>query len=333
MFEKYLYALGRGVRGARKAYEQASLPPDPAETAKDVTPRDTPAATKPVCDAPLINSVPKPPAARKLVFGPRPLVMGIVNVTPDSFSDGGNFLDSAAAIAHGLRLAEGGADILDVGGESTRPGHAAVSADEEIARVVPVVRGLVAVCDLPISIDTMKAEVARAALDAGASIVNDVWGFQRDPAMAPLVAERGVPAIIMHNRDHDDPTIDVMAEVMKFLARSIEIALAAGVRRENLIVDPGFGFGVTHRQSLTMVRDLARLKEFGLPILLGASRKRAIGRVTGRELASQRVMGSVAAAVMGAEAGASIIRAHDVAAHVEALKFFAAVKNPLLGDA
>ena len=179
----------------------------------------------------------------------------------------------------------------------------------------------------------MKASVARAALDAGASIVNDVQGFQHDPDMARLVAERGVPAVIMHYREKDDPALDVMADVMDYLSRSIDIALAAGVKREQLIVDPGFGFGKTHAQSLTLVRDLARLKQLGCPILLGVSRKRAIGRVTGRDVASERVYGSVAAAVMGAAAGAAIIRAHDVGAHVEAMKIFAAIKSPALGDA
>ena len=254
--------------------------------------------------------------------------MGIVNVTPDSFSDGGQFLDHSAAVAHGLRLLQEGADILDIGGESTRPGHAPVSADEEIARVVPVVRALAAVTDLPISIDTMKAAVAEAALDAGASIVNDVWGFQHDPDMARLVARRSVPAIIMHNRHDDDPSIDVMAEVMSFLARSIEIGREAGVRLEQLVVDPGFGFGKTHAQSLTLVRDLARLKALGCPILLGVSRKRAIGLVTGRSEPRDRMIGSLAAAVIGAMNGAQIIRGHDVAPHVDAMKMFAAVRYP-----
>lgn len=325
-FDKYLYAIGRGVRGAKKAYGEASLPPDPARAARDITPA-----------APVENAAPPKAAApniarRGLAFGARPLIMGIVNVTPDSFSDGGLFADSAGAVAHGLRLERGGADILDVGGESTRPGHAPVTADEEAARVIPVVRGLAAACGLPISIDTMKAEVARAALDAGASILNDVWGFQRDPGMAKLAAERGVPAVIMHNRDHDDPDIDIMDEVMAFLARSIEIALAAGARRDQLILDPGFGFGKTHAQSLTLVRELARLKEFGLPILLGVSRKRAIGAVTGRETPGGRLSGSLAAAVMGAMAGASIIRVHDAAEHADAMKVFAAVRDRARGE-
>ena len=309
MFDKYLYALGRGVRGAKQAYDAAAREPDAAETARDVTPQEV---------------LPRKP----LLLGRRPLVMGIVNVTPDSFSDGGDFLAHDAAIAHGKRLLKEGADILDIGGESTRPGHAPVSAEDEIARVVPVIDALARVTDLPLSIDTMKAKVAEAAIDAGASIVNDVWGFQHDEDLARVVAERSVPAIIMHNRTELDPSLNIMDEILRFLSRSIEIALKAGVRKEQLVVDPGFGFGVTHGQSLTMVRDLARLKEFGLPILLGVSRKRAIGAATGRAEPKERVMGSVTAHVMGAMNGADIVRVHDVAAHVEAMRMVAAVRYP-----
>jgi dihydropteroate synthase len=325
MLDKYLFALGRGVRGAKKALEAASRAPDPAESARDITPAHVEGEAPP-------RAATSSRAFPVLPYGVRPLVMGVVNVTPDSFSDGGRFLDPAQAIAHGLRLVGEGADILDVGGESTRPGHAPVAVDDEIARVVPVVRGLAAATDVPISIDTMKAAVARAALDAGAVIVNDVWGFQRDPEMAPLVAERGVLAVVMHNREHDDPSIDVVAEVVDFLERSIAVAEAAGASRAQLIVDPGFGFGKTHAQSLALVRELGRLKRFGLPILLGASRKRAIGRVTGRDEPAERVVGSIAAHLLGAVAGASIIRAHDVAAHVEAMKMFAAIVDPAAGE-
>ena len=316
MFDKYLYALGRGVRGAKKALDHAAATPDPAEAARDVTPPPPP--------PPIPPALPRSP----LVLGLRPLVMGIVNVTPDSFSDGGLYLDQQAAVAHGLQLLAEGADILDIGGESTRPGHEPVSADEEIARVVPVIAALAARTSAPISIDTMKARVARAALDAGASIINDVWGFQHDPALAQVAAERGVPAVIMHNRLEDDPSIDVMEEVLAFLARSIEIGLAAGMRHDQFIVYPGFGFGKTHPQSLTLVRDLARLKALGCPILLGVSRKRAIGLATGRSEPRERAAGSVAAHLMGAMQGAQIIRVHDVAAHVDAMKVFAAVMDP-----
>jgi dihydropteroate synthase len=265
------------------------------------------------------------PNGRSLALGPVPLVMGIVNVTPDSFSDGGDFLGPDAAIAQGLRLAAEGAAILDIGGESTRPGHAPVAAEEERARVLPVIHGLMRQIDVPISIDTMKAEVAEAAIAAGAAVVNDVWGFQHDPDIARVVAQTGVPAILMHNREAVDPKLDIVADVIAFLSRSIDIALAAGVKRERLIVDPGFGFGKTHEQSLRLIHELARLDIFGLPILVGVSRKRAIGQVTGRTEPRERLAGSLAAALIAAEQGAAIIRVHDVAPHVDAMKMFAAI--------
>jgi dihydropteroate synthase len=322
MFDKYLYALGRGVRGAKNALDRPAAVPDPAETARDITP--------PAPPAPVVAPAPAQPLPRRaLELGLRPLVMGIVNVTPDSFSDGGNFLDADRAIAHGLQLVAEGADILDVGGESTRPGHAPVSAYEEIARIFPVIRGLAARTDVTISIDTMKAEVARAALEAGATVINDVWGFQHDPELAKVAAAADVPVILMHNRESDDASIDIMAEVIAFLGHSIEIALAAGVKRERIIVDPGFGFGKTHPQSLATVRDLRRLKdELGCQVLLGVSRKRAIGLATGRAIPKERVVGSVATAVVGAMNGAAIVRVHDVAAHVDAMKMFAAIMDP-----
>ena len=263
------------------------------------------------------------PRGGSLTFA-RPLVMGIVNVTPDSFSDGAQFLDPVAAIAHGERLTKDGADILDVGGESTRPGHAIVDAQEELRRVLPVVAGL-AKGSTPISIDTMKARVADAAVTAGASIVNDVWGFQRDADMARVVAATGVAAILMHNRETVDGSVDILAEVRSFLSRSIDLALAAGVPREKIVVDPGFGFGKTHAQSLSLVRDLSSLCALGFPVLLGVSRKRAIGRATGRADPGQRLAGSLACALMGVERGASILRVHDVGAHVDGLAMRAAI--------
>jgi dihydropteroate synthase len=265
------------------------------------------------------------PNGRSLLLGRAPLVMGIVNVTPDSFSDGGDFLAPEPAVAHGLGLASEGAAILDVGGESTRPGHRKVTAEEELARVLPVIQGLVRQLDIPISVDTMKAAVAAQAIAAGATIVNDVWGFQHDHDIARVVAEAGVPAILMHNREDVDPSADVVTEVIDFLSRSIDIALAAGVRRELLIVDPGFGFGKTHEQSLRLIEELECFEVFGLPILVGVSRKRAIGHVTGREQPRERLAGSLAAALIAAGRGASIIRVHDVAAHVDAMKMFAAI--------
>jgi len=264
------------------------------------------------------------PHGRSLSFA-RPLVMGIVNVTPDSFSDGGRFLDSAAAVAHGERLAGEGADILDIGGESTRPGHALVGQDEEMRRVLPVIRDLSARVSPPLSIDSMKSAVAAAAIEAGASIVNDVWGFQRDRDMARVASDTGAFVILMHNRETVDASLDVIAEVLAFLSRSVEIALAAGVAHHKIALDPGFGFGKTHEQSLALVRELPRIRALGFPVLLGVSRKRSIGRATGRSEPSDRLAGSLACALLGIERGADIIRVHDVAAHRDAVAMRAAV--------
>jgi len=269
------------------------------------------------------------PDGRSLALEAAPLLMGIVNITPDSFSDGGKLRDSAGAIAHGVKLAADGADIVDIGGESTRPGHGAVDAATELARVLPVIEGLRQRGETPLSIDTWKSEVAEPALKAGASIVNDVWGAQRDPAIAAVAARHGAPIILMHNRETIDPALDILSDVLRFLERSIAIALAAGVPREQIVVDPGIGlFGKTPEQSLLLIRQLARLKELGCPILLGASRKSVIGVITGQSIPAERVAGSIAAHLYGATQGAAIIRAHDVAEHAQALKVWAAISQP-----
>lgn len=269
------------------------------------------------------------PDGRRLALDAVPLLMGIVNVTPDSFSDGGKLRDAAGAIAHGEKLVAEGADIVDIGGESTRPGHAPLDAGTELARVLPVIAGLRERTETPLSIDSWKAEVAEAALKAGASIVNDVWGAQRDPAIAGVAARHGAPIVLMHNRETIDPALDILSDVMRFLERSIAIALAAGVPREQIVVDPGIGlFGKTPEQSLLLIRKLARLKELGCPILLGASRKSVIGVITGQAVPADRVAGSVAAHLYGATQGANIIRAHDVAEHAQALKVWAAISQP-----
>ncbi|WP_186420083.1 dihydropteroate synthase [Bosea sp. CS1GBMeth4] len=266
------------------------------------------------------------PDGRRLDLGARPLLMGVVNVTPDSFSDGGLFADPALAVAHGLTLARQGADIVDVGGESTRPDHTRLDAAAELARVMPVIAGIAAGSDVPISIDTYKAEVAEAALAAGASIVNDVWGAQREPAIAAVAARHGAPIILMHNREEVDPALDILAEVMRFLERSIAIAIEAGVPRGQIVVDPGIGrFGKTAEQSLRLMKQLGRLAELGCPILLGASRKSVLGHVTGKAVPAQRVAASIAAHLYGVMCGAAIIRAHDVDEHVDALKVWAAI--------
>ena len=255
----------------------------------------------------------------------RPLVMGILNVTPDSFSDGGRFIDPAKAVAHAGIMSQQGADILDIGAESTRPyGDATpVSAQDEMARLSTVLPAVLKF-GLPVSIDTIKASVASWALDQGAVIVNDVWGLQRDPAMAPLVAERGVPVIIMHNRDSADANIDIIAGVTAFFARSLEIAERAGIARENIVLDPGIGFGKTPEQSIACIARLAEFKRFGLPLLVGASRKRFINAVT-PSAPDERLGGSIASHLAAVANGASIVRAHDVAETVQALRVAAAI--------
>jgi dihydropteroate synthase len=264
---------------------------------------------------------------RCLLAKGRPLVMGVLNVTPDSFSDGGRFLDPAAAIAQAQRLAAEGADILDVGAESSRPyGNAvAVPLDEERARLASILPAMIGL-GLPVSIDTMKAAVAAWALDAGATIVNDVWGLQRDPDMAHVVAAHDAPVIVMHNRDTADPTIDIVADVTAFFERSLAIAAGAGIARERIVLDPGIGFGKTPEQSLTCIARLDAWRGFGLPILVGASRKRFIHSVVPSEPA-ERLGGSLAAHLLAVENGAAIIRVHDVAPTVQALAVAAAIRR------
>jgi dihydropteroate synthase len=264
------------------------------------------------------------PLARLLAFG-RPIVMGVLNVTPDSFSDGGRFLDPATAIDQARRMIAAGADILDIGAESTRPygGAVAVPLEEEMRRLAPVLPAVTAL-GVPVSIDTIKAEVAEWALASGADIVNDVWGLQRDGDLARVVAEHAVPVILMHNRATADPSIDIMADIAAFFARSLEIAARAGIRRQNIVLDPGIGFGKTPEQSLIAIARLGELKSFGLPLLLGASRKRFIDKVSPAP-PDQRLGGSIAAHLLAVAGGAAIIRVHDVAETVQALRVSAAI--------
>ena len=263
----------------------------------------------------------------RLLAENRPIVMGILNVTPDSFSDGGCFQDPARAIAHARRMVEEGADILDIGGESTRPyvGMQPVSFEEEMARLAPVLPEI-AKLGVSVSIDTIKAKVAAWALEHGASILNDVWGLQRDPDMAGLASRTGVPIVIMHNRDEADPTIDIVADIKAFFARSLDIAAVAGIRAEAIVLDPGIGFGKTPEQSMTAIAKLDAFKDFGRPLLVGASRKRFINTVVATA-PDQRLPGSLAAHLLAVENGASIIRAHDVAETVQALRVHAAIKG------
>jgi dihydropteroate synthase len=256
----------------------------------------------------------------------RPLVMGILNVTPDSFSDGGRFLDPAAAIAHARAMVEQGADVLDVGAESTRPygGMQPVAAEEEQARLQSVLPEVVKL-GVPVSIDTLKAATAAWALDTGATIVNDVWGLQRDPEMAPLVAQRRVPVIVMHNRDKADASIDIVADVTKFFEHSLDIAARAGIARDMIVLDPGIGFGKTPEQSIACIARLAEFKRFGLPLLVGASRKRFINSVSPSQ-PDERLGGSISAHLAAIRNGAAIVRVHDVAETVQALRVAAAIE-------
>jgi dihydropteroate synthase len=266
------------------------------------------------------------PLSRLLALG-RPAVMGVLNVTPDSFSDGGRFFDPERAIAHARALVAEGADILDIGAESTRPygGAVAVPAGEELRRLEPILPAVLGL-GIPVSIDTMKAEVAAWALDAGAAIANDVWGLQRDAGMARVVAERGVPVIVMHNRDAADPAIDIMADIAAFFSRSLAIAERAGIARDTVVLDPGIGFGKTPEQSITALARLAELKAFGLPLLVGASRKRFIDSVSPAP-PDRRIGGSIASHLIAAASGAAIVRVHDVAETVQALKVAAAIER------
>jgi len=256
-------------------------------------------------------------------------IMGIVNVTPDSFSDGGLYLDPEAAIAHGRELVAEGADILDIGGESTRPGAAEVGAAEEIRRVAGVIETLTA-DGATVSVDTSKAEVAAAAIDAGATIVNDVTALA-DPAMAPLCAERGVELVLMHMQGtprtmQENPSYDeVVTDVRDFLAGRIESAVAAGVAEERIWVDPGIGFGKTVDHNLELIKRLGELRSLGRPILLGASRKSFLGKITGSDVGA-RIGASLAAALIGVQAGADAVRVHDVAATRDALAVLEATR-------
>lgn len=263
----------------------------------------------------------------------RPRIMGILNVTPDSFSDGGRFLAPDSALAQAQAMAQG-ADVLDIGGESTRPGAAEVDLAEEVARTAPVIAALRAGgLTVPISIDTRKAVVAQAALTAGAGIVNDVAAMGFDPAMAAVVANADAPVILMHSVKtpatmQDDPRYDdVLLDVFDFLTARIAVAEAAGIPRARIMVDPGIGFGKTAAHNLTLIRGLSLFHDLGVPVLLGASRKRFIGTIGGEEQADRRMPGSVAVALAGAAQGAQVLRVHDVAETRQALRLWQAVNG------
>jgi dihydropteroate synthase len=280
------------------------------------------------------------PAAFKAVEGPapvhplatllargRPLVMGILNVTPDSFSDGGHFLEPADAIGLARRMVAEGVDLIDVGAESTRPygGAVPVSAEQEWDRLQAVLPAVLKF-GVPVSIDTTKAAVAERALSLGAAIVNDVWGLQHDPGMAKVVAERRAGLVIMHNREKPEPSIDIMADIEAFFGRSLALADRAGIARERIVLDPGIGFGKTAEQSIAVLSRLDRFRTFGLPLLIGLSRKRFIASISPSQ-PHQRLGGSIAGNVLAALSGVAIVRVHDVAETVQALRVAAAIRD------
>ena len=278
----------------------------------------------------MFDTSPQLDCAGRLLKLDVPRVMGIINATPDSFSDGGEHATVEAAIAHGLALAAEGADILDVGGESTRPGAQDVPLEEELRRVIPVIQALARQVSIPISIDTSKPEVMRAAVEAGAGMINDVYGLRRQGAL-DAAAALGVPVVLMHmqgeprtmqaNPDYDD----VVGEVHRFLAERIFVAEMAGIAKKRIVVDPGFGFGKGTQHNLQLLAQLQRFTELGVPVLAGLSRKKTIGELTGREDPRERIFGSVAAHLIAAQRGAMLLRVHDVAATVDALKVWNAV--------
>ncbi len=266
-------------------------------------------------------------ALRTLLARSLPAVMGVLNVTPDSFSDGGNFIAPDLALARARAMVEAGADIIDIGAESTRPykGAKPVTVADELARLKPVLAAVVAL-GVPVSIDSMKAEVTAFALEQGVAIANDVWGLQRDADMARVVAAKGVPVIVMHNRDSVDSAIDIVADMKAFFLRSLDIAAKAGLARDKIVLDPGIGFGKTAEQSMIALARLRELEVFGLPILVGASRKRFIASVAPSE-PKERLPGSIAAHLIAVQKGARIIRTHDVAETLQALRVANAIEG------
>jgi dihydropteroate synthase len=252
--------------------------------------------------------------------------MGVLNITPDSFSDGGAFLAPRDAIAQAQRMIAEGADIIDIGAESTRPyGSSPISAEEEMRRLQPILAEVVAL-GTPVSIDSLKSAVVDWALTVGVAVANDVWGLQRDPEMAPVVARHGVPVVVMHNRDSAEAGIDIVQDILAFFTRSLKIAEAAGIARDQIVLDPGIGFGKTQEQSMAVLARLDELRVFGLPLLVGASRKRFIDTVT-PSAPQQRLGGSIAAHLVATQRGARIIRTHDVAETVQALRVAAAIEE------
>lgn len=259
-----------------------------------------------------------------LNIGEKTLVMGILNVTPDSFSDGGSYNNVSQALNHAITMVKEGADMIDVGGESTRPGSDEVGEKEELKRVIPVIQELKRFINKPISIDTYKAAVAEAAIDAGANIINDVWGLQREPEIAKVAAKHNVPVIAMHNQSTTEYDKDIIESIIDFFKVSIDIALEAGISKEMIILDPGIGFGKTVEQNLEVMRRLDELQVLGYPILLGISRKSIIGKTLDLPT-HDRLEGTLALNAIGIQMGAEIIRVHDVKENIKAAKMIDAV--------
>lgn len=258
-------------------------------------------------------------------IGSHPVLMGILNVTPDSFFDGGRYERCEAAIARVRSMLADGADIIDVGGESTRPDASTVAEADELARVSPILERLSRELDAPLSIDTYKSTVAARALDLGAVLVNDPWGLQKDPAMAEVVAAGEAAVVVTHNRAGKDESLDMLGDIRRFFDRSLALAAKAGIARERIILDPGIGFAKTSRQNLAALSRLGELRSYGLPLLVGVSRKRFLGSMIGG--AEESLVGTVAAALAAVANGAAILRVHDVAEHAEALKVFDAIRS------
>lgn len=258
------------------------------------------------------------------LLGKRSVIMGILNITPDSFSDGGKFFTLDAAMQQAEKLAADAADIIDVGAESTRPGHTPVPAEGELARIEPILGKLAGSIDVPFSIDTSKAKVARRATELGASVVNDVWGLQKDPAMADTVAETGAAAVLMHNRDGVDPDLDIIADMRRFFDRSLRLADAARIDPARIILDPGIGFGKSRAQNFIALANLAALKDYGLPILVGVSRKSLLAEHAATPV-EESLVRTLAANLAAAANGASLFRVHDAAEHAAAFKVFDAI--------
>jgi dihydropteroate synthase len=280
------------------------------------------------CDADCM-SVPMQQKRDQLLalIGARSVIMGILNVTPDSFSDGGKFQSPEAALAQARKLAAEGADIIDVGAESTRPGHVPVPTEVELARLEPLLADIVNATEKPISIDTSKAAVARRAIERGVVVVNDVWGLQKDPAMADTVAEGRAIVVVMHNRETVDPDLDIIADMRRFFDHSLTLAERAGIPRRHIVLDPGVGFGKTKEQNLVALRRLDDFRnDYGLPLLVGISRKSLFGPILGVGV-DGRLIGTLAANLVAATRGASIFRVHDAAEHVAAFRVYDAIEQ------